>query len=203
MRSTIYSCAVAVFIILCTPFSVRSQDSNQNKVIVVDEVDLAKEADIYMDKKNFLAALPLFEKLFENYPNRIAYKLALAICYTYKSGEKKKAVKFFEEILVSDPKSKHINYELGRAYHLTSQFDKALVQLKIAKEKKGSKDKEKNITELIRFCRNGIELIKSPVDVEIENIGPVINSSGSEYVPVISSDESMLIFTYAGKNCIG
>ena len=203
MRSIISSLAFAFCIAACTLFDARAQDSNKDDVIVVNEIELAKEADIYIDKKNFLAALPLFEKLYENNPNKIDYKLALAICYTYKSGAKKKAVEFFEEILVADPKSKHINYELGRAYHLTSQFEKALEQLKIAQEKKGSKDKEKNIVELIRFCGNGIELIKSPVEVEIENMGPVINSAGSEYVPVISSDESMLIFTYAGKNCIG
>ncbi|HIA10570.1 MAG TPA: hypothetical protein EYN69_00655 [Flavobacteriales bacterium] len=203
MRISTFSLLLTLCLTVYAVYDTHAQDSNRDEVIEVDEIELAKEADIFMEKKNFLAALPLFEKLFKNYPNRIEYKLALAICYTYKSGEKEKAVKFFEEILLSDPKSKHINYELGRAYHLTSQFDKALVQLKIAKGKKGSKDKEKNIIELIRFCGNGIELIQNPVDVEIENMGPVINSSGSEYVPVISSDESMLIFTYAGKNCIG
>ena len=203
MRTFIYKFTILVFLVCPTLLSIHAQNSKEGGVIEVDEVDLAKEADIYIDKKNFLAALPLFEKLYENSPERLEYKLALAICYTYKSGEKKRAVTFFEEILESDPKNKHIHYELGRAYHLTSQFEKALVQLEIAKVKKSSKDKEKNIIELIRFCGNGIDLIKTPVEVEIENMGPVINSSGSEYVPVISSDESMLIFTYAGKNCIG
>ena len=38
---------------------------------------------------------------------------------------------------------------------------------------------------------------------DITNIGSVINSENQEYVPVISSDESVLIYTYTGPKSTG
>ena len=46
-------------------------------------------------------------------------------------------------------------------------------------------------------------LIKAPLDVNIQNIGRPINTNGSEYVPVISTDQSIMIYTYKGEKSIG
>lgn len=45
--------------------------------------------------------------------------------------------------------------------------------------------------------------MKNPVNVKIKNLGPVINSKYPEYVPVISADESTLIFTSRRDNTTG
>jgi hypothetical protein len=40
-----------------------------------------------------------------------------------------------------------------------------------------------------------MKLVENPVELRIENIGPVINTKYPEYVPVISADEKILMFT--------
>src|SRR6185437_5686759 len=59
----------------------------------------------------------------------------------------------------------------------------------------------KNLEELekvdrkIYECENGIIYIKSPVKAEVKNMGPVLNTKYADYAPVITADESMLVFT--------
>jgi hypothetical protein len=53
------------------------------------------------------------------------------------------------------------------------------------------------------YCNNGIELEKDPLDVKITNLEEPVNTAGSEYVPVVSSDDSILLYTYVGESSSG
>ena len=55
----------------------------------------------------------------------------------------------------------------------------------------------------IKECENGIRLSEHPVRVFIDNMGPNINSKFSDYGPVISTDESMMIFTSRREGSTG
>lgn len=99
--------------------------------------------------------------------------------------------------------SEDIDFNLARAYHLHSEFktaityyQKLLKKYKDAYRGHGHDEQEERISRYIRECKNGIELMKNPVDVKsISNLGPTINTEHEEIVPLISADESMLIFT--------
>ncbi|MBN4065935.1 OmpA family protein [Candidatus Amoebophilus asiaticus] len=54
---------------------------------------------------------------------------------------------------------------------------------------------EKIINKRIIECQSGIELVKNPVNITIDNIGNDINSPYPEYAPIISADESVMYFT--------
>jgi hypothetical protein len=56
---------------------------------------------------------------------------------------------------------------------------------------------------LVDYCNNGKKLVASPIPATITNIGAPVNTEASEYVPVISSDESVMIYTYVGKKSHG
>jgi len=49
--------------------------------------------------------------------------------------------------------------------------------------------------EQIKRCNFGKVLVSNPMDVIVENLGDIINSEYSEYAPVVSSDEKLIIFT--------
>lgn len=59
------------------------------------------------------------------------------------------------------------------------------------------KDKKllKELDKLVVECENGEKYMADPVGAKIDNIGSTINSSYPDYAPVISADESTLIFT--------
>ncbi|MBL7884594.1 MAG: PD40 domain-containing protein, partial [Bacteroidia bacterium] len=61
----------------------------------------------------------------------------------------------------------------------------------------------KNAELVVNYCNNAKAMVAVPVDAKIDNIGDGVNSTSSEYVPVISSDESVMIFTYRGDQSVG
>lgn len=93
-------------------------------------------------------------------------------------------------------KERDLNWYLGRAYHLTHEFETALAFFEEYKKqlREGERAKIAVADQYITYCENGIELKKLPVEVDIHNLGDV-NSEYPEYNPVISADEKTLIFT--------
>ncbi|MFH1319370.1 MAG: hypothetical protein ABII90_01790 [Bacteroidota bacterium] len=189
---------------LCFSQDTKTKGFEQTFVLTKGEDSLLLEADIYFENKNYLGALPYYVKLYQLYPGVPEYILSAGICYLYKTDEKDKSVELLEKILEIDPKTEDLNFYLGRAYHLNYRFDDAIQYLNKALTKKKISDERKKFTErLIENCKHGVKLVEKPLDIQIENIGRPVNTKGSEYAPVISCDESVLIFTYVGKKSIG
>jgi hypothetical protein len=86
---------------------------------------------------------------------------------------------------------------LGQAYHINMEFDKAISEFQTARGllKPDQKDEIADIDKRISECRTAIELVKNPVLCFIDNAGPEINSPFPEYGPVISADESVMLYT--------
>lgn len=191
---------------IAAPCSDGTAQKGFEKVLVMGEGEdeLMADANFFFDKGNYSAATHMFEKLFMHFEGRFEYKLRLGICYTYTPTKTDLALTLLQEIYAEDPETDDILYYLGKAYHLNHLFDEALTTFAKAKgDGVLSKEQEVHVERLIVNCNNGKEIIKDPLDIHIENLGPPVNSNGSEYVPVISSDESILIFTYAGEQSLG
>ncbi|MFL3664434.1 MAG: hypothetical protein ACJ04Q_10540 [Flavobacteriales bacterium] len=182
----------------------------QNKAIALnvktfdkaDKANLDKAEDFFL-QEYYTLALPIYEGLIEKYPNETYLQYRLGMCYLKKQDAYDKAVLYLKPIAESDPDAAAIKYFLGIAYHLTYQFDDAI---KVFNEYLNQKidDEQQQITKrLIENCMNAKMLVATPAEVTITNIGAPINSEASEYVPVISSDEQTMLFTYVGKKSKG
>jgi len=87
-------------------------------------------------------------------------------------------------------------YYLGRALHLNYQFSDAVVNLSMFKKLLSKNDsRQKDIQYWINCCNNGQELMKTPVDCKIDNIGDSINTKYPDYSPVVTADEQQIVFT--------
>ena len=205
MAKTISTFCIAILLLgTCYTESMAQKEFERILVLSEGEDELMADANFYFDKENYSAAMRLFEKLYINFEGRFEYKHRLGICYTYTPGKTDLGLTLLKEVYAEDPTAEDILYYLGKAYHLNHQFDKALLTFKKAKETGDlTKEQAVQVERLIINCNNGKEIIKDPLDIEIENLGPPVNSKGSEYVPVISSDESVLIFTYVGERSLG
>ena len=132
-------------------------------------------------------------------PNNAMLNFKIGKCYLY-SNRKLKSIPFLEKALQLDPNVQvQIHYMLGKAYHLDRQWDKALAELKLFSNQLTNvalyKDLMIEVDKQIAECITGKDLEKNPARVFIDNVGDAINSSYPEYGPVITADESVLMFT--------
>lgn len=130
-------------------------------------------------------------------PNNAELNLRIGICYT-NSTEKKKAIEHIEKAIKLKPDVDiDAHYFLGKAYHMNYEWDKAIAEYSRCLGKKSDVNDAEIATaqRKIQECKNGKELMKTPVKVTIDNLGTAINTKYKEYVPVISADESDLYFT--------
>lgn len=172
--------------------------------------DLEEEAYYYFSNKDFKKAYELYDKLYSKNPKDLDYKFKLGYCCLFYPEKKDRAIQIFEDIKANNSKkSKDIDYYVGKAYHVNYRFTDAIKSFEAYLATIGNKvsDDDKLFVEdakqTIKNCNNGIELIDKKVQADITNIGAPINSDEVEGVPVITADESMMIFTYAGKKSMG
>lgn len=174
----------------------------QTKIKPQDK-EYLEEAEYLFSEGYFLRALPLYLTLSNSYPEDIDFKYKLGICYLYKTDEPEKAVSLLEEVKEKNPSLAGINFYLGRAYKINYRIDEAVATFNdYLKEKIKDADKEETLRQIQQSTYTKTQ-INNRIDALIRNIGPPINTENSEYAPVISADEAVMIFTYRGERSKG
>ena len=157
-----------------------------------------KRGDNYYRQNNFEKALEIYLTVYKTDKENDILNYRIGNCYL-KGIYKSKALPYLEKAEALNPDIEHdLYFLLAYAYHQSMQWDKAIAAytsyndlLTLQEIKTLGPTIEKRIQE----CKTGKELMEKPVKVKIENIGAAINSIYPEYAPVISSDESVLMFT--------
>ncbi len=84
-----------------------------------------------------------------------------------------------------------------------NEFDKAIAMYLKYKETLGTGRKLtaelEDVMHNIETCNNGKDLVKTPKEAIITNLGPNINTPYPDYSPVVSFDEKVLIVRYSCK----
>src|ERR1044071_7785893 len=154
--------------------------------------------------ENFILALELYRELEVKYPDADILKFRIGVCLLHKPDEVEQSVTYLEDVKAKNPKAQDIDYFLACAYHLNREYDKALASIDLVlANKKTSPQTRAKAERLKNYCNNAIELEKDPVNVKITNVGEPVNSDASEYVPVVTSDDSVMIYTYVGEKSTG
>lgn len=161
-----------------------------------------------LNSHQYIKAYEIFDKLHSRYPKEIDYQFKLGICCLNYAGKKDRAIEIFKD-MKAKYKTLEVEIYLGKAYHRNYKFDDALNTLRplvdvltksTRKEDKALLD-EVNMT--IMNCENGKYLMQNKIFADIKNIGPPVNSNEVEGVPIITADESQIIFTYIGSKSMG
>jgi outer membrane protein OmpA-like peptidoglycan-associated protein len=158
-----------------------------------------KAANAYFDEGKFNEALPIFLRL-DSVIDDIMLRYHIGLCYLNSSYDKLKAIEFLEEASrtpdVQIPIDVYLH--LGTIYHYVYRFSDAIDEfnnyIRLAE-----KDPVKNIDNLsyckrmITICNNAIEITSMVYKAEIELLGTQINTMESEFCPMISADEKILL----------
>lgn len=114
-----------------------------------------------------------------------------------KTGNFAQAVKSYQKVLEIDPKFHSLSYYgLAESELNTGDYSNSLIHFKEYLSFEGISQSGKNrVNKYINDCLFSLEALKSPVSFKPVNMGSGINSSENEYLPVITADEAMIIFT--------
>lgn len=192
---------VILFLLTCPAFAFAApRDKDKQK----KEEALLEDAEFFYAEKNYLRALPYYKGLTQLDSLNPYYHYRLGICYLYKHDERELSIVELEKAKMMDPRLERIDFYLGRAYHQNYRFDQAIRTFEAALNDPDNDAKEiREIRQYISYCESAKKIMKDTAEVEIRNIGAEVNSGAGEYVPVITIDESMLIFTYRGERSTG
>ena len=200
---------IRYFVIICFLFSKPLSAFSQTTLQEEDKKALRKKANHLFDEKRYNKALLYYSKLTKLTKGKnTEYEVRLAICYLNSNNIKTKAlnlIKNNQDYFIKNKQEEDYHYYLGRAYHYNLQFDEAIFAYKKFLEltsKKNSKRVEE-VNENIEACKYGKNLVKNAVEVTIENVGPAVNTQYSEYVPIITTDESVMMFTSRREGSTG
>lgn len=165
---------------------------------------LFNSAVSYSEVGDFERAIPLFKKVAEKEPENINVLYNLGHCYLNAKGGHDSALVYFTKA-IDILKPENNNKELGIDLHLSMaksmqmlyQYNEALVvyQKMLGFVDESQTELRTMIDREITICNNGISFMKNPVKLEVQNFGATVNSSYDDHSPLVSADESVVIFT--------
>jgi len=162
-----------------------------------------RNAETYMLSEEYGGALPYLLEAWKvkNTDPKVAYDIMT--CYV-NTGREIMIIPYLQKARDGGIKDKKYDFYLGRANHLQHKFETAIKYYETYKATLKPNDPMiYEVDQDIAYSKNGIELVKNPLKVKIKNLGPVVNSPYPDYVPVISADETVLIFTSRRPNTTG
>lgn len=196
----LFKALVYLLVIIFSCKKVCSQESIFKNLIFYGEY--------YINNKEYEKALNLYLEAYSQNSENSFLNYRIGECL-YNIKEKRfEAIEYLEKARTNIKKTKkgYIDYNsapyevlflLGDLYQRSNQLDKALDMYLDYKEYIDLKDNEE--VEKINFKIQSIAIarnfIENPIKVQIENLGYTVNSRFSDYNPVVSADESVLIFT--------
>jgi hypothetical protein len=123
--------------------------------------DIEKEGENHFRKEEFLNATPYYLRLLSLEPRNPNYNYKYGTCLLFNSSEKKKAFRYLNfAVSKSNEVDDEAYYYLGKAYHLTYQFDKAIKNYQRYKSVAGNNALEKlQVDRQIQMCKNGKTLL--------------------------------------------
>jgi tetratricopeptide (TPR) repeat protein len=194
------------FILVLMPVGAQKTTQNLKQLFL--------DAEYFFLNEDYEEALYSYNTLYKrgNTDNaNINYRIGQ--CYLNIPGEKNKAIEYllkatsnvsskYQEGIFKETKAPFDSwFFLGNAYRINNQLDKAIECYEQFKQRVGVKNSVaiKIADKEIRACDTAQMMMKSPVYLKTNNLGRPINTSSKDYFPVVSGDESIIVYNTALK----
>lgn len=177
---------VVVFLVCSLAGYAQNLDKNSRKLFRT-----AEEYSALGDHQN---ALNLYRQAYPADSTNVYMNYKIGLSMYYLKQHRTASYPYFKKAEAG--KFKDCYYYLGQLEHLKLQFDDAIRYYEKYKRATGdSYFTLKDVERAISISNYAKQTIKHPLAIEIENLGEEINSQYPDYVPLITADESMLVFT--------
>lgn len=165
---------------------------------------LNEDAEFYLETEDFGRAYDAYAKLEKKDPKNAFYKYQKGLCAMHIPDKKQEAIALFEQAYEMEHNETSILLYLGKAYHVNYKFDEAIKYFNdylATNPEDGALKLEAE--KLIQNSQAGKHLTQTILEADIRNLGAPVNSGEHEYSPVLSADESILMYTYRGTKSTG
>ncbi len=163
-----------------------------------------EQADDLFQAGNYLGAKDAYFELLKEEANDVEFNVKLARCYLNTNINRKEALSYLQRAVRDESCPEDVWADLGKAYQLNLQFEKAKKAYETYIDKTGGNSEDiELIKKEIEHCLNAPELMKNPKSIFFKNLGEGINSPYPDYLPWINRDETQLIFTSRRKGNLG
>jgi tetratricopeptide (TPR) repeat protein len=187
--------SVFLYVIFFFCISIYAQDEKSNQEIFLD-------AEYFFMNEDYSDALTYYMQLYEKLPENSNLAYCIGVCYLNIPGKKNLSIEYLESAS-KNMSEKHKEgtisqtaapfdalFNLGKAYRINYQFDKAKEAF-IKYAATLLPDDSENIDFInheIKVCDTAKDLIANPVAYSEENIGELFNDDKSNFNPLISAD---------------
>lgn len=173
--------------------------------------ELHQDADFFFEREDYKEAITYYIQLLDNGYDSANIRFKIGVCYLNMPGEETRAISYFEEASkditvkykpkgVEETKAPlHTLFYLGNAYRINNELSKALESYDKFTEHPGFfGNYNLNIVDTeIKACERAKIIQDSPIEVSWSCLD--INTSTSETYPVVSGNDSIMVFLAAQK----
>jgi hypothetical protein len=170
-------------------------------------------AESYIITQGYLKAIILLKQLDSIMPSNSNINYKLGLCYYNTTTDKKSTISCFEKAVKKidvDYKSAYNEtsappaayYYLAKTYHSEYKFSDAIKYFEKFKTylSKNESKTLKDINHNIEMCENGIKMMKSELNPQIEVLDAEINSQNTNYSLLASNDNTVLLYSSIKNN---
>ncbi|MBN1184763.1 MAG: PD40 domain-containing protein [Bacteroidales bacterium] len=178
-----------------------------------ERMELFDDGTFFYESEDYKEAIHYFIKLYDTDPENGNICFLVGMCYLNIPGEESLAIPYLEKAItkISYTYSKstfqevraplHAMFYLGNAYRINSQLDKAL---DMYDKFMNSPYFEGNynvaiVQKEIDDCKRAKVIFDKPVKTETTNVGFVINDQNDNFNPVVTGNDSIMIFVTSLK----
>ena len=161
-----------------------------------------------MEEFNYSVALDVWMAALKAEPDNSNVNYKVGVCLWKLPNKKYESLPYFQKAVKNvaeryDPFSPgekaapvEAYFYIAEAYHLNYEFDSAVVYYNEFKNLINHNHEFWARTDLnIKQCEYGKEQVMNPVDIQVINLGELVNSEYQDYAPVVAVDESAVYFT--------
>lgn len=152
------------------------------------------QGEKFFDKGDYLNALEKYSILLSSDSLNPEWNYHVGVCKFHLKNYRHEALNYFKKC--DSRINTEYHYYFGVLNHLAGNFDIARAELEIYIAMKADREQDDAwILQLIDNIFTAQNLMNRPINVEVKNLGAIINTKYSEYVPLISADGKELFFT--------
>jgi len=199
--------AFMYFVIACMSLQTIFPVSMQSQTIA-ERKELFNDGQFFFESEDYKEAVYYLLKLHDINPKNGNVNFMIGMCYLNMPGEESKGIPYFElaleKVSYQWKKSEyeetkaplHTYFYLAQAYRINNQLDKALEMLnKFTSSRYFEGNYNMDVVNVeIDACKRAKVIQDKPIQIDLVNIGDPINTPANNYGPVLSPDESVIIY---------
>lgn len=200
---------IAVFSVSNTLFSQYVNRDLDEVIATFSNERLLVESSRLIEEGYYASAEKMMDKLLTDQPENCNYNYRKGFLVAEGRGDYKNSIPYLEKAIVRINKNYDMYsgkeseasvdafFHLAKSYHKTGDLDKAETNYQAFLDRAGKKSDMTQAAELgLQQLKNAKKAMEFPKrNVNVVNLGSVINTSYPEYSPVVSFDGSALYFT--------